>query len=319
MAILNDRDALATPADGDLLFITDVSDTTDAATGTDKKITYANLTATLQAKPAEGAFADGDKTKLDNIETAADVTDETNVKASLDGATITTATVATDDKVLIQDTNDSNNLKTVTTQAVANLATPEGTAVKSTGEAGGTKFLREDGDGTCSWQAPSDASTTVKGIVELAINTEVNTGTSDALAVTPDALAGSNFGIRYVQVTLNGTTALTTSEKAYFRIPAGLTGMNLVSVAASVGTGAAGSSSSGTPTFTVRNVTDNSQMLSTSLTVDANEYTSATAAAAAVIDTGEDDVVTDDLIEVAVTTAGTGVTYAVVTLGFQLH
>lgn len=29
---------------------------------------------------------------------------------------------------------------------------PEGTAVKSTGEGGGTKFLREDGDGTCSWQ-----------------------------------------------------------------------------------------------------------------------------------------------------------------------
>jgi hypothetical protein len=29
---------------------------------------------------------------------------------------------------------------------------PEGTAIKSTGEAGGTKFLREDGDGTCSWQ-----------------------------------------------------------------------------------------------------------------------------------------------------------------------
>lgn len=29
----------------------------------------------------------------------------------------------------------------------------EGTAVLSTGEAGGSKFLREDGDGTCSWQA----------------------------------------------------------------------------------------------------------------------------------------------------------------------
>jgi len=29
----------------------------------------------------------------------------------------------------------------------------EGTEVKSTGETGGTKFLREDGDGTCSWQA----------------------------------------------------------------------------------------------------------------------------------------------------------------------
>lgn len=32
---------------------------------------------------------------------------------------------------------------------------PEGTAIKSTGETGGTKFLREDGDGTSSWQAPS--------------------------------------------------------------------------------------------------------------------------------------------------------------------
>ncbi len=30
---------------------------------------------------------------------------------------------------------------------------PEGTAVLSTGEGGGTKYLREDGDNTCSWQA----------------------------------------------------------------------------------------------------------------------------------------------------------------------
>jgi hypothetical protein len=59
-------------------------------------------------------------------------------------------------------------------------------------------------------------------------------------------------------------------------------------------------------------------MLSTSLTVDASEYTSATAVTAAVINASFDDVVTDDLIEVAVTTAGTGVTYATVTLGFRL-
>ena len=31
--------------------------------------------------------------------------------------------------------------------------TPEGTAILSTGEGGGTKFLREDGDNSCSWQA----------------------------------------------------------------------------------------------------------------------------------------------------------------------
>lgn len=35
----------------------------------------------------------------------------------------------------------------------AYLTSVEGTAVLSTGEVGGTKFLREDGDGTCSWQA----------------------------------------------------------------------------------------------------------------------------------------------------------------------
>ena len=37
--------------------------------------------------------------------------------------------------------------------AAASSGTPEGTAILSTGESGGTKFLREDGDGTCSWQA----------------------------------------------------------------------------------------------------------------------------------------------------------------------
>ena len=38
-----------------------------------------------------------------------------------------------------------------TWQAVS--STPEGTSILSTGEGGATKFLREDGDGTCSWQA----------------------------------------------------------------------------------------------------------------------------------------------------------------------
>jgi hypothetical protein len=36
---------------------------------------------------------------------------------------------------------------------LSNCTAYEGTAILSTGEAGGTKFLREDGDGTCSWQA----------------------------------------------------------------------------------------------------------------------------------------------------------------------
>lgn len=43
---------------------------------------------------------------------------------------------------------------THTESDITDLAhTPEGTAILSTGEVGGTKFLREDGDGTSSWQA----------------------------------------------------------------------------------------------------------------------------------------------------------------------
>jgi hypothetical protein len=38
--------------------------------------------STLQVKPSEGAFADGDKTKLDGIEESADVTDTANVTAA---------------------------------------------------------------------------------------------------------------------------------------------------------------------------------------------------------------------------------------------
>lgn len=38
---------------------------------------------------------------------------------------------------------------------IESLGAPEGTAILSTGEVGGSKFLREDGDGTSSWQAIS--------------------------------------------------------------------------------------------------------------------------------------------------------------------
>lgn len=49
-------------------------------------------------------------------------------------------------------------------------STPEGTAIKSTGEAGGTKFLREDGDGTCSWQTPGGGGT-VTSVAALTLGT----------------------------------------------------------------------------------------------------------------------------------------------------
>ena len=145
---------------------------------------------------------------------------------------------------------------------------------------------------------------------------ETTTGTEAGKYVTPDGLAGSDYGKRVAQVNLNASVALTTSDKAYITIPAAMNGWNLVGVSARVGDSAgSGVSTSGAVTITVKNGT--TSMLSTNLTVDQGEASSATAATAAVIDGENDHVATDDSIEVAVSGAGTGVTYARVTLVFQ--
>ena len=49
----------------------------------------------------------------------------------------------------------------------------EGTDVKSTGESGTAKFLRVDGDGTCSWQVPPDTNTQVGGATGVDFNDDV--------------------------------------------------------------------------------------------------------------------------------------------------
>jgi hypothetical protein len=56
---------------------------------------------------------------------------------------------------VVASTTEVENLKSATCTLADAV---EGTAVKSTGEAGGTKYLREDGDGTCSWQTPAGGS-----------------------------------------------------------------------------------------------------------------------------------------------------------------
>lgn len=59
--------------------------------------------------------------------------------------------VAGRDGVVTLSNTDISGLGTL---AIANNVEGEG-GVVSTGETGGTKFLREDGDGTCSWQVPA--------------------------------------------------------------------------------------------------------------------------------------------------------------------
>jgi len=139
-------------------------------------------------------------------------------------------------------------------------------------------------------------STTAQGVVEAAITSEVDTGTSATLAVTPDSLAGSYAGTKVIEVVVfDYTTDATTGDgKAYFTIPPSVGGMDLVGIHGRVIT----AGTTGTLTIQLRNVTQATDFLSTRLTIDSAETGSDTAAAAAVIDTANDDVAAYDLIAV---------------------
>ena len=131
--IFADLAELTTAADADVLPIVD--DTT--GTPTTKKISVSNLMA--QAPVQSVAGRDGavtlSNTDISGLGTAAtqDTGTSANNVVQLDGTAKLPAV-------------DGSQLTGIDTSV-------EGTAVLSTGETGGVKFLREDGDGTCSWQA----------------------------------------------------------------------------------------------------------------------------------------------------------------------
>lgn len=165
----------------------------------------------------------------------------------------------------------------------------------------------------------SAASDSAAGKVELAIASEVTTGTDTGRAITPDALAGSTiFGVKTVQImVVDATTDCATGDgKAYFVVPAALNGMNLVGIHGRVIT----AGTTGTMDVQIRNVTDSQDMLSTKLTWDTTEVGTDTAATAAVINTSYDDVATYDLLAVDVDAVHSGgaAKGMILTLTFQL-
>ena len=161
------------PAVGDIIPITDVSDTTGSSNGTTKKVTVANLVA---AAPQGDLLASNNLSDVANAGTSrtnlglgtAATTASTAYATSAQGATADTAIqpgdlgtaalldVGTTASKIVQ-LDGSARLPAVNGSQLTNLpaSAVDGTAVTSTGETGATKFLREDGDGTCSFQTVS--------------------------------------------------------------------------------------------------------------------------------------------------------------------
>jgi len=93
---------------------------------------------------------------------------------------------------------------------------PEGTAVLSTGETGGTKYLREDGDNTCSWQAVTavhDGTITWTGtsILETGAAFQFGDGT-DATLTHTYANTGTDVSIAYSTGAMAVTGALSATN-----------------------------------------------------------------------------------------------------------
>lgn len=240
------------------------------------------------------------------------------------GDAIDGVTLATGNRILIknQATASENGIYVVAASGAPSRATDCDTGAEMLGLA----VIVAEGTTNADtlWFCTTNATITI-GSTSLAFSqiggtasvSETSAGTETAKAVTPDGLAGSRYGTAVITILVsdpNGSAITTGDGKAYFRVPSTLNGMNLVAVAAALTT----VSSSGTPTIQIHNLTQAADMLSTRITIDASETDSSTAAAAAVIDTGNDDVVTGDMLRIDIDVAGTGAKGLMVEMQFQM-
>ena len=143
------------------------------------------------------------------------------------------------------------------------------------------------------------ASIFVYGITKYTNISDVSAGQSIALAVTPATYALSTYGIRTIGVVaVDSATSLTVADGVvYLPIPSPLNGMNLVRAQAIVNT--AGTTNA--TTIDIYNVTDSVDMLSTAISI----ASAGTVGTVGTINTTYDDVATNDVLRVDVTTAST--------------
>ena len=208
------------------------------------------------------------------------------------------------------DTDVQKALETIDGLALGGAV--EGTAVLSSGEVGGTKFLREDGDGTSSWQTVVAGSGTVTSVavsgsdgIEIDSGSPITTSGTIALGVNKSTLL-NNLGLSDVDTIgfafSDETTDLAILASAIsFQMPDFATTLSAVSV--NVVTAPTGSIA----TFDINE--GGVSILSTKITIDAGEFTSETAATPPVISDSSiaaNAIITVDIDGVGSTITGAG-------------
>jgi hypothetical protein len=282
------------------------SDTKIASSRLDTDGTFASNSDTkVASQKATKTYADT-KIASSRLDTSGTLASNSDTKVASQKATKTYA----DTKVAKTDYNAQSMMASVATNSPVSVVITEQSVVgRLTG--GNIKPLSV----TELTSLLNAATSATRGAIKTALAALLNSGTNATTAVTPKSLSGSIFGQVVIGCEITQTTALTTGNgKAHFRIPAKCNGMNIVGVAASCAT----NSSSGKPTFRLRNATDGVDVLSTKLTVDVGETDSATAATAAVIDTTKDDVATGDQFYWDCDLAGTGTKWVYLEATLQL-
>ena len=264
--------------------------------------TFPDVTGEIQVLTAGGATPESITNATDDfvVTTGVGGTDNTDIRWDLDG-THPILDSPTDTKIEIAEILDVTNVinTSIGLDAIGAVDLDYGSAdvtdhtfvTDSTGD--GEMVLPNNSIGPAEM---IDASSDASGDVELATAAETTTGTDATRAVTPDGLAGSDYGKRVAYVILlndtNDTVIKDGSGDIEYTIPAIMNGYNLVDI--ECGVFVAGTTN--TTDIQVHNVTDTADMLSTVCTIDSTELNSHTAAAPPVIDGMADDVATADRI-----------------------
>lgn len=142
---------------------------------------------------------------------------------------------------------------------------------------------------------------------------DIDRGISDEVYITPKALFDSTayVSMSFMTVAYNGNKPLTTIDEAYQDVPNEMEGYTLVSWSAMC----VDPSSSGDIVFSITH--DGIDMFTSSITIDEWHTSSRTSTHPAVVNPFNQTLSAGKVIHFAVTSKGTGVTFAKVTLGFR--